>query len=239
MARRLSFPVPAVEAEEVRGVEFTTAGDLELNIELIAALRPDLILALYAGLTPEEYGILSRIAPTVVQPAEYPDWAVPWNVQTILTGRALGKEEQAQELVARVREKYAEARAAHPEFEGKTAVFASFSTDGFWIFETDDIRTQFLTSLGFKLLEVTGGLSKEQAFHLGQDVVIGVLTPVERELFLADPIYGQLNVVKEGRVIYLEDWADRVAAVIGYNSPLSLPYLIDEIVPRLAEVLGK
>jgi iron complex transport system substrate-binding protein len=49
----------------------------ELNIEQIAGLNPDVIVGLYAGLTQEEYDTLSKIAPTVAQPAEYVDWGIP------------------------------------------------------------------------------------------------------------------------------------------------------------------
>jgi iron complex transport system substrate-binding protein len=191
---------------------------------------PDLILGLYAGLTKEEYETLSRIAPTVVQPSEY-EWDIPWQQQLLITGRALGREELAEELVSEVEAQFEQAQAAHPEFNGSTAVFVSFSTDGFWIFGPDDIRTQFLTSLGFGLPENTGPLSHERAKELEQDVVIAVTEPSD---FESDPLYGQLNVVSEGRVVYLTDWTDDLAAAIGFNSPLSLPYLLDGIVPRLA-----
>lgn len=49
----------------------------ELNIETIAALRPDLIIGV------EEYTTLSALAPTVAQPADYVDFGVPWQEQTL------------------------------------------------------------------------------------------------------------------------------------------------------------
>jgi iron complex transport system substrate-binding protein len=39
--------------------------------------------------------------------------------------------------------------------------------------------------------------------------------------------------VRRDRVVYL-DLADHAAGALGFSSPLSLPYLIDELVPRLA-----
>ena len=221
-------------AAGLQGGALPTVGASELDMERIAALRPDLILALYAGLTPAEYQILSRIAPTVVQAAEYADWAIPWQIQTVLTGRALGREEAARALVGDIEARYATARAANPAFEGKTAAFVSFDVSGFWIFEADDIRTQFLTALGFKLPAETGGFSRERAKLLDVDVLVAVASPGELE---RDPIYGRLDVVREGRVIYLDGWTDDLAAAIGFNSPLSLEYLLDAIVPRLAAAL--
>ncbi|MGO4418239.1 ABC transporter substrate-binding protein [Streptomyces sp. MCAF7] len=54
--------------------------------EKIAALRPDLILAVYGGLTKEQYETLSKFAPVVAQPKEYNDFGVPWQRQTELIG---------------------------------------------------------------------------------------------------------------------------------------------------------
>jgi len=222
--------------DALQGQALPTVGGLELDIERIASLRPDLILGMYAGLSQEEYTLLSRIAPTIVQPAQYPDWGIPWRVQTIETGRALGRLEQAQALVAKVDELYAEARAANPEFEGMTAAFVSFGPGEFWIFEPDDVRTQFLTSLGFKLPAETGGFSRERANLLDVDVLVAVSRPGDLE---NDPLYGRLNVVREGRVIYLDGWTDDLAAAIGFNSPISLEYLIERIVPLIEKAVSK
>ena len=50
---------------------------LEIEFEKVAALEPDLILAVMSGTTKGDYAKLSAMAPTVAQPADYEDWAVP------------------------------------------------------------------------------------------------------------------------------------------------------------------
>src|SRR5690606_27198554 len=60
-----------------------------LNYEAILALQPDLISAVYSGITQEEYELLSQIAPTIAQPAEYTDFGMPWQETTRLIGAAL------------------------------------------------------------------------------------------------------------------------------------------------------
>ena len=50
----------------------------EIAYEKVAALAPDLILAVMSGVTKEDYARLSRIAPTVAQPVDAEDWAVPY-----------------------------------------------------------------------------------------------------------------------------------------------------------------
>lgn len=49
----------------------------ELDFEKMAALKPDLISAVYAGITEEEYQTLSQIAPTVAQSGDYIDFGMP------------------------------------------------------------------------------------------------------------------------------------------------------------------
>ncbi len=215
--------------DEQGGVELETVGGAELDFEQIAALQPDLIIGLYAHLTEEVYATLSQIAPTIAHPST--ETEISWEEQMLLTGRALGHEEEAAEIVAGVEERYEDARSEHPEFDGLTAAFVSFGPDGFWIFEAIDVRTQFLTSLGFQLPEETGQFSHEQADALELDAAVAV---VPREQFESDPLYGELDIVSAGRVIYLDDWTNDLAAAIGFNSPLSLGYLLDGIVPMLA-----
>ncbi|SFV34800.1 iron complex transport system substrate-binding protein [Devosia crocina] len=69
----------------------------EPPIEAIAALAPDIIIAPYSGLTPDEYALLSNIAPVVA----YPDraWFASWQDIVTLTGRALGLSTEAEALV--------------------------------------------------------------------------------------------------------------------------------------------
>jgi iron complex transport system substrate-binding protein len=42
----------------------------DVDVEAVAALRPDLILGVHSGVTERDYRRLSRVAPTVAQPGE-------------------------------------------------------------------------------------------------------------------------------------------------------------------------
>lgn len=124
----------------------------ELNYEKIAALQPDLILGVYSGITPREYELLSQIAPTVAQTDEYIDFDVPWQVQTRTMGRALGREQQVEDLVVEVEAQFAAVRKAHPEWEGQTVAVAVLAEDEqFSTFASEDPRSRFFTSLGFQV----------------------------------------------------------------------------------------
>jgi iron complex transport system substrate-binding protein len=214
----------------------------EIDFEKIAALQPDLIMAVTAGLDQQQYDTLSRIAPTVVQPAEYVDFGTPWQVQTRVTGQALGRPERAEELVAQVEARFAEVKAAHPELAGRTLALSGPMYEGAYPFHaTDDTRTRFFGALGMVVppeLDAAAGdsfygtVSRENASMLNADVLIWQAgSPQERAEIESDPILGALPVVREGRALFM-DGTDYDA--LQFSSALSLPYLLDQFVPRLS-----
>ncbi|MBF6209828.1 ABC transporter substrate-binding protein [Nocardia puris] len=76
-------------------------GATELNLEKIVSLKPDLILGINSYIDETGYRDLSSIAPTVAELAGVLPGATTSEEQTRITGKALGREDRAQELVAR------------------------------------------------------------------------------------------------------------------------------------------
>lgn len=221
--------------EEFDGTEPKLVGGEEINFEAVAALEPDLILGIYSFMDQDGYDLLSRIAPTVAQPAKCEDSGTPWQEQMLITGHALGKEAQAKKVVADVEARFTEAHERHPEFEGKTAA-VTFATEGeFFVLTPEDLRTQLFTSLGFELPDKTGPISRERIDLLGQDVLIFVGT--DREMLETDELIQSLDAVRERRVIYFGDFGTDFAGALGYSSPLSLPFALDIAVPQLAAAM--
>jgi iron complex transport system substrate-binding protein len=213
-----------------------------LNYEAILALEPDLISAVTAGITQEEYELLSQIAPTVAQPDGYIDFGVPWQVAAQLVGDAVGKSDEAAAAVEEVEGLFADVREQNPQFEGKTVAVA-YSFGGAYGFYTDqDTRARFFTDLGFvvpdELIEIAGEnfyaeVSAERMDLLDQDLIVMVsLQFVEggREALEADPLWSQLQAVQDGRVVYFDLDAENA---LGFSSPLSLPFALDTALPQL------
>lgn len=224
----------------------------ELNFEAIAALQPDLIIAVSAGIDEEEYALLSQIAPTVAQSDAYVNFGTPWQEQTRLIGRALGKEALANRLVAEMEARFAQAREAHPEFVGATAAIASPAGEGQFFFSgPQHERQRVLTSLGFVLPEELaqiagdsfyGTISGERLDLLDTDVLIWtVSSPEQRAAIESNPLYQQLAVAREGRHIFLDTSGsgELVGPALVFSSVLSLPLVFDELVPMLAERLQR
>lgn len=230
----LGYPAPdrPWAPEGVRGKQLPTVGSQDLDLEAIAKLEPDLILGINSYIDDEAYGLLSGIAPTVAQTADYPEGATPWDKQTEQTGQALGRSEQATKIITETRAVFDAAKSEHPEFAGKRAVFLLGSNaSGFYNLAIDDYRTGWLTELGFELDTKGGEISYEKLDSLDRDVLLGEGVA---EADLKRDLVQQLTVVKEGRYVGLGAFDDDFAAALGFNSPLSLPFLLDIAVPRLA-----
>lgn len=217
-------------------------GAEELDFEQVAALEPDLILGLYSAMTEDEYATLSEIAPTVAQPEEFVDFGVPWRDQLEITGRALGREDRADELLDEVEAEFAEAREAAPELDGAEIAVASAATAELYAYASDDLRTRFFTDLGLEVPdeidELAGEaffaeISREQAPLLDREVLV---TYGEAETLEDEAFWSSLDVVDEGRTIYM-DAADDLTNALGFSSPLSLPFALDGFVPRLQDAL--
>lgn len=218
--------------EELGGAAPKVVGGEEIDFEAVAALEPELILGVYSFVDENGYETLSGIAPTVAQPAKYEDGGTPWQEQMLVTGRALGRESRAEEIVADLEARFARAREEHPAFEGKTAAI-TFATEGeLYVLEPEDLRTRFFTSLGFELPDETGPISRERVDLLDRDVLVFVGT--DRETLEADELLQSLDAVREGRVVYFGDFGTDFAGALGFSSPLSLSFALDAAVPKLA-----
>ena len=213
-----------------------------LNLEAILALQPDLISAVTSGVTEDEYKLLSEIAPTIVQSGDYINFGMPWQEATLMVGEAVGKLPEAEAVVAEAEGKFEDVRKANPQFADKTIVVAYYSEGTFGFYTDQDARGRFFTQLGFtipqELVDIAGeafyaNISNERFDLLNQDVIAIVnlqFVAGGQETIESDPLFSQLDAVKEGRVVYLDTTSENA---LGFSSPLSLPYALDAVLPQL------
>jgi iron complex transport system substrate-binding protein len=215
----------------------------DFKFERIAALRPDLIIGLYTGMKKEQYDKLAKIAPTVAQSAEYGDYAMPWKDMTLVTGRALGKQAQATELVAAVDRRFAQARGQNAQLAGKTfAVADPFKPGQYAVFGPTDPKVEFMRGLGMTVPDaIAKAAGKEQAAVIGSERLD--MVDVDRLIFLSslpnarkmvegDKVYTGLRVARENRAVFVP--YNPTGAAISFNTVLSIPYAIDQMTPLLS-----
>jgi iron complex transport system substrate-binding protein len=210
--------------------------------EAIAEADPDVILAVYSGITEEQYETLSQIAPTVAYPGEA--WSTPWRDVVTTVGKALGKSDAATELLDGIDAQLADAAAAHPEFKGKS-IAAVWDTAGtFYVYKKADPRVEFLLDLGFvnapAVDELANGdatfyytLSYEQLDKLDSDVVLSYSdTQDEADAFLTAPQTSVIPAVAAGHVAQVVGTS--YVSAVSPPTALSLPWGLDELVDALA-----
>lgn len=85
----------------------------DIPFEQIAAAKPDVIIAVFSGISAEQYDRLSQIAPTVA----YPDqpWSTPWQDVTRIVGQIVGKSAEAEQVVAETLKFVADETAKYPD----------------------------------------------------------------------------------------------------------------------------
>jgi iron complex transport system substrate-binding protein len=220
-----------------------------IDPETVAALAPDLIIAISAGLDRTQYDTFSRIAPTVVQPKGDIAFQTAWQDATQLVGQALGRQERAGELVAEVEGRFEQARAANPQLAGRRGVVAGISTGGanWFAYSSGDSRSRFLTSLGMTIppeIDQLAGesfyteVSLEQLPVLDQAEVVAWLdvTGGAPEAAIENvPGHELLRVFQEDRLVEL---TEEQGAAMSFGSVLSLPALLDELPAQLAAAVG-
>lgn len=217
-------------------------------LEEIAALAPDLILSLYNGTTAEQYAQLSQIAPTVVPDGEFLNFTITWQEATRATGEALGREQEALDLVRATEARFAEAARQNSQFRGKTAVVAERFEPGASVVRSgNDVRAQFFAQLGFTIPTEIAGIepdeygeievSDELMSELSRDLLVWNIgsSPEVRPEIENSPIYQALPVVQQDNVLWIEDPV--VSGAFSWGTVLSLDYALDQLVPQVRAII--
>ncbi|BET45496.1 iron-siderophore ABC transporter substrate-binding protein [Kitasatospora aureofaciens] len=216
-------------------------GDTGPNYEKIAALRPDLIVAVYSEIDRAAYDKLSKIAPTVGRTkGEKEPFSAPWQDNALHIAKALGKAEEGEKMVADIQGKLDAAKQAHPGFADQTAVVLSWYKDSVAPFTSTDVRGRLVTGIGFKyqteIDKVAGGdfyttLSPERVDLVDVDRIFVINDKADQDALKKFELFTNLDAVKNGKVSYLLDSeGPAVGAAISQGTLLSMPYAVDELV---------
>lgn len=220
-----------------------------IDFEAVAAVRPDVILAAYSGLSQADYDTLSQIAPVVAYPQA--PWSTDWRDMIRLNSRAMGRAAEGDALIARLEGEIADLAAANPVLAGKTAMFVThinpldLSTINFYT--ANDTRVKFFEDLGLasprsvrdasRTGQFSGSISAERVDLFDDvDIVVTYGDPAAIEQVKANALIKTLPAIRNGAVIGLGRDPLGTAA---NPTPLSIPYVLDSYVKLLAEAAAK
>jgi len=131
-------------------------------IEQIAALKPDLILAVYSGITEDEYKLLSKIALVVAYPTT--PWTASWQEVITIVGQALGKPDEGKALVADLEQFIKDEALKHPGLAGTSAATMIDYNGAAAIHSKDDARAKLLALAGFTIPEKPAAAGPNEGF---------------------------------------------------------------------------
>lgn len=212
--------------------------------EKIAALSPDLIIGTNAGMSKADYDLLSDIAPTVPGDQDAPDRFVSWQDRTLQVARAVGREEEGEQIIEDSEQAYAKVAAEHPEWDGQTATFSQGEPVGgiLSVYPTGP-STSFLSELGFaittgvqKFAPESGAPAEISASNVGViDADVIVFATAEQAMFERLQEFGSISslaAVQENRAIY----TDKVlAGALSSDTPLARAYVLEKLTPLLEQ----
>jgi iron complex transport system substrate-binding protein len=230
--------------------ELIDAGDGGVNVEQIAKLDPDVILAPWSGITQDQYNDLSALAPTVAYPEK--PWTIDWKDQITTVATALGQKDRAADLIGGIDDRFAAVRDDHPEFgEHDFAFIYNQGADGnLGVFLPTEQRSAMVANLGLRVAPFveqmksnekegtdSAEFSMEEASRLNDvDVLFTFYSDdANRREMEAQPVYGDIAAIRRGSVVAPTDNAFVTASSI--INPLTVPWSIDRYVPMIGDAL--
>jgi iron complex transport system substrate-binding protein len=219
----------------------TTSG---IPFEKIAGLRPDLILATDNYELTDNYTRLAQIAPTLSY-VDGPD-SDTWRQRTTHIGTALGRTEQAQKVITDIEAQITQAAQANPAFAGTTFSRSYVFKGQVRAIVGGDAAVTILEQLGLTLSPEVAAqpeadtpgravVSLENLGVLDADVMmISYTTSDDRTFLESNPLFQQLDAVKNGNYVRLEQTE---SAALGFPSALSIPWGLERTVTAIANVL--
>jgi len=233
----------ADEARTAAGAEPQVLGSGDLDMEAIAALSPDLIIATWSGITKEQYDLLSQIAPTLAQSGDYADYGMPFDEETRMIAKAVGQVDAGEKIISTIAAKEADIKAAHPDWANWTAAVTFFYEGQPGAYFSYDPRPSLLGTLGINVTDIDKlgdpakdfyvTVSPENLDKMDSDanIWLGATEPDTQKTVEALPLFPQMNATVKGGQIWSTDGVFEGA--FSFASPLSIPFALDTLVPQL------
>jgi iron complex transport system substrate-binding protein len=215
--------------------------DNGIQVQRIAGLKPDLIVATDAGLDQDTYQKLAAIAPTLAQ-SDGDAFFEPWKDQAKAIGQAVYQSGQITSLINGVDKGFTAVADKHPQFKNKRVVLMQGKLHDDNIVATTGWRTEFLTQMGLTIPESIAPLAvdQERAF-ISRDKIKSVLGAADLLIWTTESDKDQADLLANPDVAELRSRSvfttKDQAGAIAYASPLSYPLVADQLPPLIANIL--
>ncbi|TPW77650.1 iron-siderophore ABC transporter substrate-binding protein [Schumannella soli] len=217
---------------------------LEPDYEQIANLKPDLILDTHGLGDEKRYTKLKSIATTISVPKGGENYLTTLEQQTTMIGEALGQPDKAKQLLDTVEKNAKAAADAHPEWAGKSATVAAYTSEGWGAYVDGDARLAFLQRLGFvqnptiaamKADSFSVSISSEQLDLLNADLVVAFPIFIEASKITEQPLWSKVPAVEAGHSIVITDQS--IQSAFSSGTPLAQDYLLKNFVPLIEKAV--
>ena len=219
--------------------------DNGIAIDQIAGLKPDLIVAINAGVDADTYQKLSAIAPTVPQ-SDGDAFFEPWKDQATAVGQAVFQADQMKSLIDAVDKQFAAVAQKNPQWQGKKALLMQGALwQGTVVATLAGWRTDFLNQMGLVIADSIKPFGADHRAVIPRDHIKAVLdsadvviwtteSPDDQKAVLADPDVAASQATAQNRHIFT---SKEQAAAIAFSSPLSYPLVADQLPPLISKIL--
>jgi len=215
--------------------------DNGIQVQQIAGLKPDLIVATDAGLDQDTYQKLAAIAPTLAQ-SDGDAFFEPWKDQAKAIGQAVFQSGQITSLINGVDKGFTAVADKYPQFKNKRVVLLQSKLHDDNAVATTGWRTEFLTQMGLTIAESIAPLAvdQERAF-ISRDKIKSVLGGADLLIWTTESDKDQADLLANPDVAELRSRSvfttKDQAGAIAYASPLSYPLVADQLPPLIANIL--
>lgn len=208
-------------------------------LEQVSAVDPTHIIVVNQAVDVKAQESLENIAPTTLAPEEYDDWQVPWEVQVTAIAKGVGMESEGQELIERTQQVFEDFRRDNPEVQGARAAVVMPYDGNIGLYTAEDGRGQFIENLGFEIPDELQGdgstffvnYAPENYTELNDVDYLFVLDYNGLvEQVKNDPTFQNLEVVRDGRVRYLDT---DIGNAMSMPNPVTIPWVTERFEEQL------